>query len=180
MINLIPIEEKKQIRKDFYNRFLVVFFIMLSVLVVILLITVLPYYFISLENKISTNKELDAQKNEIMPEIDQKALVSIKDLDAKLSLLNEARKNDYTFSQKVINEIVSQKISGIKINKFFYENNSLEGKKVNITGIAQSREQLLLFRQNLESDLMFKDVNLPISNFVKGRNIEFNLNLISK
>ena len=180
MINLIPIEEKKQIRKDFYNRFLVVFFIMLSVLVVILLIIVLPYYFISLEKKISTNKELDAQKNEIMPEIDQKALVSIKDLDAKLSLLNEARKNDYTFSQKVINEIVSQKIYGIKINKFFYENNSLEGKKVNITGIAQSREQLLLFRQNLESDLMFKDVNLPISNFVKGRNIEFNLNLISK
>ena len=68
---------------------------------------------------------------------------------------------------------------GIKINRIFFENDSLEGRKVNINGVAQDREKLLLFRKALEDDILFKYVDLPISNFVKGSNIEFNLNLIS-
>ena len=179
MINLIPIEEKKAIKKDFYYRFLTIFFVMLSFVVVVLLVVVLPSYYISLEKKVSTNQKLDIQKNKVMPEIDQKAVVSIKELDARLALLAAARKNKYVFSQKVINEISLQKAPGIKIIRFSFNNDVLEGKKVSITGFAQNREQLLLFRQALEEDTLFKNVNLPISNFVKGNNIEFNLNLIS-
>ena len=179
MINLIPAEEKKEIRKDFYFRFLTVFFVTLSFLVVILLIATLPAYFVSLEKKVSTEERLDKQKNEVMPEMDQQAVISIKDLDTKLSLLAEARKNQYIFSQKVINEIVSQRVPGIKITRFGYENDPVDGREVSITGLAQNREQLLLFRQALESDGFFKKVDLPISNFVKGSDIEFNLDLIS-
>jgi Tfp pilus assembly protein PilN len=179
MINLIPTEEKKEIRKDFYSRLLTVFFMMLCFLVLILLIATSPSYIVSLEKKVSISQRLEKQKNEVMPEIDQQAVISIKDLDAKLALLVEARKNQYIFSQKVINEIVSQRVSGIKITRFSYENNPLDGKKVGITGLAQDREQLLLFREALESDSSFKQVDLPISNFVKGADIEFNLNLIS-
>lgn len=179
MINLIPIKEKKEIRKDFYYRFLTVFFVMLGFLVFVFLVAILPAYIISFEKKVSTSKNLEIQKNKVMPEIDQKAQIAIKDLNARLALLEKARKNKYVFSEKVINEIILQKVSGIKINRFFYQNNSLEGRKVNITGIAQNREQLLLFRQALEEDSLFKNVDLPISNFVKGNNIEFNLNLIS-
>lgn len=179
MINLIPIKEKKEIRKDFYYRFLTVFFVMLSFLVFIFLVAISPAYIISFEKKVSTSKNLEIQKNKVMPEIDQQAQIAIKDLDARLALLEKARKNKYVFSEKVINEIILQKVSGIKINRFFYENDPLGGRKVNIIGIAQNREQLLLFRQALEEDSLFKNVDLPISNFVKGNNIEFNLNLIS-
>ena len=179
MINLIPIEEKKEIRKDFYYRFLTMFFSMLCFSVLVLLIAISPSYIISLEKKNSMNQKLEKQKNEVMPEIDQKALISIKDLDMKLALLVNARKNKYIFSEKVINEIISQKVLGIKITRFFYQNDILEGKKVNITGLAQNREQLLMFRRALEDSGSFKEVNLPISNFIKENNIEFNLNLVS-
>ena len=179
MINLLPIEEKKELKKDFFYRSLTVFSLVLCFLVFISIIAILPTYLISLEKKNTTNKKLEIQKNEVIPEIDQKAVVAIKDLDNRLALLEKARKNKYVFSQKVINEVISQKVTGIKINRFFYENDSLEGREVNITGIAQNREQLLLFRQALENDSSFKNVDLPISNFVKGSNIEFNLNLIS-
>lgn len=179
MINLIPIKEKKEIRKDFYYRFLTVFFVMLGFLVFIFLVAISPAYIISFEKKVSTSKNLEIQKNEVMPEIDQQAQIAIKDLDARLTLLEKARKNGYVFSEKVINEIILQKVPGIKINSFSYQNDSLDGRKVNIAGIAQNREQLLLFRQALEEDSLFKNVDLPISNFVKGNNIEFNLNLIS-
>lgn len=179
MINLIPIKEKKEIRKDFYYRFLIVFFVMLGFLVFVFLVAILPAYIISFEKKVSTSKNLEIQKNKIMPEIDQQAQMAIKNLDTRLTLLEKARKNKYVFSEKVINEIILQKVSGIKIIRFSYQNDSLDGRKVNITGIAQNREQLLLFRQALEEDSLFKRVDLPISNFVKGNNIEFNLNLIS-
>lgn len=179
MINLIPIKEKKEIKKDFYYRFLIVFFAMLILLIFISLIAILPVYFVSYEKKISINKKLEIQKNETMPEIDQKAQTAIKNLNARLDLLEKARQNKYVFSEKVIKEIVHQKVSGIKINRIFYENNSLESKKINIMGLAQNREQLLLFRKALENGPFFKEVDLPISNFVKGRDIQFHLNLIS-
>ena len=59
-----------------------------------------------------------------------------------------------------------------------YENDATKGKKVTVLGIAPSRELLLLFRRALEDDVAFKKVDLPISNFVKGSNIEFSLSLI--
>ncbi len=179
MINLIPIEEKKEIRKDFYYRFLVVSFGMLSFLIFISLIAILPAYFMSLERDISMNKKLEMEKNEVMPEIDQQAQSAIKELDARLSLLEKATQNKYVFSERVVSEVLAQKVPGIKINRISYVNDPLDGRKVNINGIAQNREQLLLFRQALEDDSLFKNVDLPISNFVKDSNIEFNLNLIS-
>jgi Tfp pilus assembly protein PilN len=179
MINLIPIEEKKKIRKDFYYRLLIVFLILFVFLAFVSLVAMVPAYVTSVDKKISINKKLEIQKNEVMPEIDQQAQIAIKDLDNRLGLLEKARENKYVFSKKVIDEIISKKVSGIKINRIFYENDSLEGRKVNITGLAQNREQLLLFRRALENDSTFKNVDLPISNFVKGQDIQFNLDLIS-
>ena len=70
MINLIPTEEKKEIKKEFYFRLLIVFFSMLVLVILVFLVAILPSYLISLENKISISRELEKQKNEIMPEID--------------------------------------------------------------------------------------------------------------
>lgn len=180
MINLIPIEEKKEIKKNFYFRFLTVSFIMLCFCNIILIVAMFPSYIISLEKKNSINKKLENEKNEFVPEIDQKAVISIKELNSKLSLIEKAKENQFVFSEKVIDKIISNKLSGIKIKSFFYQNDIIDGKKINISGVAQDREQLLSFRQSLENSNSFKSVDLPISNFVKGRNIEFNLDLILK
>jgi len=179
MINLIPIKEKKAIRKFFFYRFLVVFFTMLGFLVVVSIILLVPSYFFSLQKDVSVNQALEVEKDQAMPEIDQQAQVAIKELDTRLSLLEKARQNTYVFSEKVVKELLADKISGIKISQISYQNDSSKGRTVNITGIAQNREQLLLFRQALENDSLFKNVDLPISNFVKDSNIEFNLNLVS-
>ena len=46
---------------------------------------------------------------------------------------------------------------------------------MNISGIATNREVLLSFGKALEYDISFSKVDLPISNFVKGKNISFRL-----
>ena len=103
----------------------------------------------------------------------------IKDLDTRLAILEKSRKNKYIFSENVIDKILSNKVSGIKIKSIFFEKDDISGGNIVISGIAENREILLLFRRTLEKDPSFENVDLPISNFVKGRDIEFNMSLIS-
>ncbi len=178
MINLIPNEEKKKMSKDFYFRLVTVLFVMLSISLLIASIVILPTYFLFSTEEDSIDTELELQNSESIPLLDQNTLVVIKDLGNKLNLIEDTQKNKFVFSQKVINEIILKKIPSIKITKISYQNNPQTGRKINISGKAPSREVLLSFRRALEDNVAFSKVDLPISNFVRGSNIEFYLSLI--
>jgi Tfp pilus assembly protein PilN len=178
MINLIPIEEKKRKVKDFYFRLAVVFFAMLGFCAFVASASLLPAYFISVASKNLAIARIEAQKREPVPSVDQGALATMENASNKMDLIEKAEKNKYLVSQKIINEILLLKMSDIKINRISYDYSSVGGKEVKITGLAPSREELLLFRRALEDSPAFKNVDLPISNFVKGSDIEFYLSLI--
>ena len=125
------------------------------------------------------SEKLEIQKNIPVPQLDGNTKNLIKELSFKLNSIEKARENKFVVSQKIINEILLKKMPDIKINQISYENNLLKGKIINIKGSAVSRERLLLFRLAFENDANFKDVDLPISNFIKGSNIQFNLSLIA-
>jgi hypothetical protein len=177
MINLMPIEEKKKMRNNFFSRLLVAVFFMFGFLGFIAAVAILPSFFVSYAKKQTVARNLEIQKNQKMPEVDQQAQMAVTDLNNKLGLIEKAMNNKYVFSQKIVNEILSRQTDGIKITKIFYENDPFKGKKIALSGVAGSREQLLQFRQAFESSNVFSNVNLPISNFVKGQNIQFNLEL---
>ena len=178
MINLIPKEEKKKIIKGFYYKLLILFLVLGGVSFLISLVAILPSYFLSSVRNNIVNAKLEMQKSEPVPLPDQQTLLAIKDLNNKLTLIENAQNNKFVISEKVINAIILKKIPKIKITDISYENDSLKGKKISIQGNAPSREILLLFRQALEDSVAFKQVDLPISNFVKGSNIQFYLSLI--
>ena len=178
MINLIPKEEKRKIIVDFYHKFIILLFVMGSFSFFVFFVATLPSYFLSSVKNNIVNIKLETQKNEPMPLIDQQTLLVIKNLNSKLDLVENAEKNKFIISKKVINAVILKKVPNIKITDISYESDSLKGKKVNIQGIAPSREVLLSFRQALEDGTAFKQVDLPISNFVKGSNIQFYLSLV--
>ena len=164
--------------KDFFYRFVVIFLVVLSVSLLIASVAISPAYFASSGKIESTKAKLEKQREEPVPTIDQNALADIKDLNGKLDLVENAEKNKFEMSSKIINEIILHKMPNIKITKISYSNDSLSGKKININGLAPSREALLSFRLALENDPFFKKVDLPIANFIKGSNIQFYINLI--
>ncbi len=178
MINLIPNQEKKKMMKDFYYRLAVLFLLMLCVSLLIAGFALVPSYFLSVSKVNIARENLETQKSEPAPVFNQDASAMVKDLNSKLNLVENAERVKYTISEKVINAVLLKKIPSIKITRISYENDSFKGKKIGISGTAPSREVLLSFRQALENDASFKNVDLPISNFVKGSNIEFYLNLI--
>ncbi len=164
--------------REFYYRLSTLFFIMLSLCLLVAIFAILPSYFLSVsKNKIAEEK-LEIQKSIPLPPFDQEALTTIQELNKKIALIENAEKNKFSVSEKAVKPVVLKKIQGIKITQISYEDNTISGKKITISGTASSREALLLFRQALESEPSFKSVDLPISNFIKGTNIEFSLNAI--
>jgi hypothetical protein len=178
MINLIPNEEKKKITRDFYLRIITTIFVMLGLSLLIASILIFPTYIVSSVEEGVINGKLEMQKKDITPLSNQDTMIVINNLKDKLSLIENIQKNKFVFSQKVINEIVLQKIPGIKITEISYQNDLKIGQKINISGKAQNRDILLAFRRALEDDTAFSKVDLPISNFIKGSNIQFYLTLI--
>ena len=163
---------------DFYFRFFTVLFVAFGISVLIAAIVLLPSYFFSVVKKDSAITKLETQKKEPVPEIDQETLLAIKNLKNKINLVEKAETSKFSVSQKVVSEIILKKMPDIKINSISYENDPVKNKLIKINGVAPSRERLLIFRKTLEEDPAFSTVNLPISNFVKGSDIEFYLDLI--
>ena len=175
MINLIPNEKKKEKIRNFYFRFAVVSLSALGSALFIAAIAILPAFILSSVKKNSALK-LQAETAQ-SGSMESQALLEIKDLTTELDLLDKSKKDKYLVSKEVISAIILKKMPDIKITEIAYENNLGEGKKVNLRGRAPSRERLLLFRRALEGDPAFSKVDLPISNFIKGSNIEFYLSL---
>jgi len=177
MINLIPKEEKKKMVTDFYFRLVVLFVVMLDFCILVALVSMLPSYFVTSIKYSLISTKLENQKLEPLPILGQESLASVKDMDTKLTLVEKFEKNKFLLSLKVINAILLKKRPDIKITQILYENNETNGRKISLIGMAPSREVLLFFRQALEDSPNFKNVVLPISNFVKGSDIDFYLSL---
>lgn len=161
-------------RRGFYYRLTVLFLVTIGVSFLFAFVAILPSYFLSSMKDNIVNAKLETQKNEPVPLLDQQTLSVVKDLNDKLSLVENAEKSKFAVSEKVINAIILKKVLGIKITGISYKKGD---NKINIQGTAPSRETLLLFRESLESSINFKQVDLPISNFVKGSDIQFSLSL---
>ncbi|MFA6257190.1 MAG: hypothetical protein WCT29_02565 [Candidatus Paceibacterota bacterium] len=177
MINLIPNHEKKKKVRDFYFRFTAVLLAVLGFCGVAGIVSLSPAYFLSEIKKNIASTSLETQKNEPATNEDKSLSTAVADLKKKLTIVENSRKDRYEVSRKVINEVTLRKMPDIKITHIIYERDTDTGPQVNVLGVAPSRERLLLFRRALEDAGTWKVVDLPISNFVKGSNIEFHLTL---
>lgn len=178
MINLIPKEEKKKMVIEFYFRLAILFVFMMDFCILVAFFSLLPSYFISSIKNSLISTRLENQKLEPLPLSVKDSFFLLKEIDNKIIFVEKFEENKFLLSVKVINAILLNKRPDIKITQILYENKGINEKKISITGIAPSREVLLLFREALENSSTFKNVNLPISNFIKGSNINFNLSLI--
>lgn len=178
MINLVPNEEKKVMKQSFYYRLSTIFFVALGCCMLIASIALIPAYVSSMEKKSSLNNKLEIQKTENIDAKGAEVTGIIDNLDKKITLVEQTEKNKFSVSEKIIKEILSHKIPQVKITEISFNSTVKDGRKVSVSGLASSREQLFLFRKSLEEDPAFKMVDLPISNFVKGSNIKFSLTLL--
>jgi len=179
MINLIPNQEKKKMRAVFYYRLTTILFIALGLTMLIATASLVPALLLSSVKNELVSKKIDQQKENNISEIDQNVLEVVESVNDKINTIKKSKQDTFMVSERVVDAILDGKMSDIKIFEISFVDNGDTGKLVKLSGEAPSRERLLIFSKNLESSPLFKSVDLPISNFIKGTNINFSLSLVA-
>lgn len=177
-MNLLPQKEKMENQREYFYRFSTV---LAGALAVSLLIgggLLLPSYFLGRAkltelkiNLASLKNPRDGNDSEMVSKILETAAQRVDFLLAQpnLSLTAAAEK------------ITNKKPTGVQINGLSYHPQEAAlswSAAIALTGIANSREMLVAFVKALQTESIFTDINVPVSNFAKDRNIEFSLTII--
>lgn len=176
MINLLPTEQKKILIQERTAR------IVLSI-VFLLFIFLVSFVFILFLNKEIVSIELNRQKEFIMNQFKEEDVSIVADFEMQSkNYISKAKKANVFYSEVInmtelfadISDILPQGTYitninyGKEINK---EKQSIN--KISIYGFASERNNLVTFKENLESKSRFKNIDFPSSNWVKPENINF-------
>ena len=95
-------------------------------------------------------------------------------LKRKLDVLSK-EKNDARLTDAVLS-VLSYRGEGVVLTSFDYGTTGVTSS-LKLRGVAKDRESLLSFERALRQDGRFEKVELPVSNLVREKDIEFDLTL---
>ena len=176
MINILPQEEKRALRREYRMRFVVVVCILLFLTFLFASIMLVPPYLLSLskdslaENRLATWNAL----NKDISLLDTTEIIT--DTNTKLGLLSGTRQSNVV--EDVFNKVLLYKTSGITFQQMLYTERSDEKRVIEIHGIARDRFALRAFKDTLESSKSFSKIEIPLSTFLEKSNIAFTVSLI--
>ncbi len=188
MINLLPPKEKKELFLKKVNRVVIIWgtVILASLLCLILALFSIKIY---ISGKVESQKIILEQSKKEYDISDIKNLQGvIKEHNEKiLNLKNFYRKSIYL--TEILEKISKIPFPGIYLTSLSLnkpseslkdsDNKEIQDNriKVTISGFSNTRENLSLFKKNLEEEKSFKDVYFYPSSWIKPINIDFSLTL---
>ncbi len=178
MINLLSPAHKKEIKREYARRFIVIFglFFVASAIVEMIFCSVLFYragaYFREIEKELGLAKKVSAlNKTEDMES-------RVDDLSRLLTAYEEGIQRRRSPSSE-ISLILSVLPKGVAINSFAFNRkiNDETDKSVALTGTADTREVFLSFTEALRKIPFFAEVESPVSNLLREKGVDFSLNI---
>ena len=176
MINLIPQVAKDKIISEYWIRVVSVWLFIISLASIIISLLLLPVYVLvsAKVDAYSTSANEGAGK---VAEYDVSAL-ALTQVNTRAQMLLESGKTKQ-FSDLVATISVLQG-SDITVTELDFHRSGIVPKSVQVNGKATTRQALASFRDSLIALPWVKDVNLPISNLAKDRDITFNISIVLK
>ncbi|MEW6408124.1 MAG: PilN domain-containing protein [Patescibacteria group bacterium] len=170
-INLLPPHQIKAREEKKYFRKIIVSFLLLF----IILFISFGLFFV-LKNTLalylnSQKDELFSLDNYLNQEKNKKVQQDIENINKILSRISIIEKNKTIWSETLF-ELVK-----ITPNDLSFVNLKIsdEDEKIEIMGLAKTRESLLIFQDNLEKSKYFENVTSPISNIISPTDINFSI-----
>ncbi len=179
MLNFLLQKNKKQITNEYLLRVsaLLLLFVFISSLLIILLF-IPSFFFVKYKND-TVKKQFESVRSKDMTDKDD-PVVFIKDVNALSAALYDGSPYNFSYSM-IIDKIVSLKNNDIKILSInIIEENGSGFKKVQMSGIAKTRDALSSYEKDIKSDVFFDSVIFPVSSFIKSSDSEFSATLIYK
>lgn len=176
IINVLPLQEKKALKREYWMRFSTMILNLFTVTIVIAVLLVLPLYSFSKSKADLADSRLETF-NINNPEIATDSIdLKIRDINSSLAML-DAKKTNKVVSEEITANIIDILPKGITLSNIAY--NELENniKNIEIRGRASDRTTLRNFKSELDSIQKFTSVTLPISDFLQANNIEFSISI---
>lgn len=176
MANLLPLSEKKKIQREYRLRLSIVAALLLAGLILVANILLAPSFILSSFKYNSATKQLEAEKKKIRDAVEGVDPIKVaKEVNVQLEVLGQ---DGFLtpLSYDVFTIIVGHKPDSVKIKSMFYDRRQKDGN-ISIGGVSKDRKTLLSFLQSLESEEIFTSVELPISSFVEGEDIDFSIRI---
>lgn len=174
MFNVLTKDLKKNIQSDYKNRRFFIWLVILVFTFLFITLVATPSFVSVVSEKNSASTFSDSIKNSSSLE-DEETKKIFNDTNNLLVFVNNSKPSVYTVD--ILSKLISLKNSGIKLNDILYQRQSSTTAVFTLKGVASTRDSLINLSKNITSDPLFKDLNLPVSNFAKDRNIEFSFDI---
>lgn len=174
MFTLLPEHHKKKLWKLYRIRLASVICLFLTAIFLIGIGLLFPSY-ISLDLNMSTlESETKILEDKIKSKND-KGLIETLDKIKVTLLLAKPEETNILNSVKIILSIMPR---GISINNINYTRGQNAPSSLTISGIASERGDLITFTKQLQKEISFTSVALPVSNLAKQTNVPFSLTIL--
>jgi len=179
MANLITEKQKKELRNDYIIRLITVILVLISLLGVLLLAYIIPYYISICKKDLQVAEQFENVINlENKENIGESMTFIVNQTLDKMKAVELYSKN-YKPST-YFTKIVESKNRGIKIIKLSFNYTKDNELSFLVNGIAEDRESLVIFADNLKAQTSFTSVDFPVADLAKDDDIDFTLNIVTK
>lgn len=174
MINLLPQQQKEEIKKEKNLR-------LVLILGVLILVSLVCLYLILLTITIFVSTGAEVQKILYQERETELKTPHVQDLQKNLNTINKTLTQLDSFYQDQVNSTeVLERISSTLPAGVFLTNLSLNFQSekgiCNLAGFSPTRDLLLELKANLETEKDFDEVYFPPTNWVQPNDINFTLN----
>lgn len=182
MINLLPPQQKKELKEEKSFKLTLIIGVLLSVFLVYLCLTLFSIK-VYVSGEVRAEEILFSQKekeiNTPQAQTLQKNLISF---NQTLSRLYNFYENQILFSD-ILKKISETLPNGVSLTSISISPVLLAGDwkmGCDLTGFSSTRETLLLLKENLEKEKSFGEISFPPTNWVKPTDINFTVNFKTK
>lgn len=172
-LNLLPSQDKKDLELASLSRLIASLAIWFLIFLIIFTLLLISTYF-------SLSILLEEQKKLIEIRQSDPKTQGVLEIEGKIKQANQIVKQVYLKQEEMIlwtpllEKMTRIVPSGIYLTNFSYK---AVDNQITLNGWADWRENLLYFQESLEENSFFKEVEAPLSNLIKQRNIDFSFTL---
>lgn len=182
MLSFVPEQLKKNVKREYWARVFCAVLLILCFLAIYSLSSIFPTYTFSVSEKARLTEEISGFSTSTSSCASGETICvdPASEVKSSILLLNSLKITSRTIISQPILEILGNVNKSIKITSIKYLGETTDQYKFSIVGISLDREGLTAFSDSLKKDARLSGISLPISDFVKNTNIDFNLTIMVK
>ena len=176
MFNVLTENFKKEIVNQYKKKLVIVWLTAIISLQIFFLILILLPSYIYL---VAEQRDLQASNNTAVNVNSQQNNSNISELSlqAKNELSALSSNIGLNTPGSLISRLTSLRGKSIQLKEIAYKVGTSTSSDIALHGVSATREDLLSFSKEVEADNVFYNINLPVSNFAKNKDIDFSMTM---